>query len=153
MGTRATLVHIPRGAIRAVTEEYTRVLGNLNDCPGWETLQAVWAFPKAVLAPLTRGGKSKWSMTSRRIVERAQLFRTMGASAAWDETERAVNKERLGTRLTESKMKRAVDQAFVERVLRAVGNDAVSKACQMLVSDGVLDSRKPEVVQKLCQTH
>jgi hypothetical protein len=53
---RSTLVHIPRGAVNVVTEEYTRVLQRFNEEPGWETLHSLWAFPKAVLAPMTRGG-------------------------------------------------------------------------------------------------
>jgi hypothetical protein len=52
---RSTLVHIPRGAVNVVTEEYVRVLQRFNEEPGWETLHSLWAFPKAVLAPMTRG--------------------------------------------------------------------------------------------------
>ena len=42
---------------------------------------------------------------------------------------------------------------LLQRVVRAVGNGAISKACQLLVSDGVLDASKPEVMQKLRELH
>ena len=85
--------------------------------------------------------------------ERADMYRTLGPLATWEESELPAAKERLGTRRTSSKEERARETSFVERVVRAVGNGAVSKACQMLVSDGVLDARSEEVMQKLRDLH
>ena len=147
------MVHLPQGAAVVVTEEYTKVLRRFNREPGWETLHALWAFPKAVLAPLSRGGRSRWSKTSRKVRDRATMFGMLGAGATWKDGESLAPKESSGRRMPEAKEKRLQDTAFVERVVRAVGNGAISKACQLLVSDGVLDSNQQAVMDKLRALH
>ena len=125
------------------------MLRRFNQEPGWETLHALWAFPKAALARLTRGGRSRWSKTSRKVRDRATMFGMFGAEAAWKDGELPSPNETLGRRLPEAKERRLQDTAFVESIVRAVGNGAVSKACQLLVCDGVLDSNQQKAMDKL----
>ena len=116
------MVHMPQGAAGVVTEEYTKVLRGFNQEPGWETFHALCAFPKAVLAPMARGGRSRWSKTSRKVRDRATMFGMLGAEVMWKDGESHVPRETLGRRLPEPKEGRLQDTAFVERVVRAVCN-------------------------------
>ena len=48
---RGTILHIPRGAVEAVTRSFVSVLSRFLSEASWESFHALWAFPKAVLAP------------------------------------------------------------------------------------------------------
>ena len=52
-----TIIHIPRGAVREVEETYSHLIDTVVRERTWEALHALWAFPKAVLAPIGRMGK------------------------------------------------------------------------------------------------
>ena len=81
------------------------------------------------------------------------MFGMLGADVTWRDGESLAPKESPGRRLPEAKERPLQDTAFVERVVRAVGNGAISKACQLLVSDGVLDSNQQVVMDKLRALH
>ena len=55
---RSTILHIPRGAVEAVTRTFVEVLPRYLSEGSWESFHALWPFPKAVLAPLSRGGRT-----------------------------------------------------------------------------------------------
>ena len=42
--------------------------------PSWESLQRLLAFPKIILAPLDRGGRSHWHVVSKTIQKIAQTY-------------------------------------------------------------------------------
>ena len=71
-----TYLHIPPRARDDVALTLARVIREFVALPGWETLQRLLAFPKVVLQPLDRGGKSHWGHVGRVVQNKAQLFYT-----------------------------------------------------------------------------
>lgn len=151
----STLTHLPKGAIIVCAQAYTKLLGEFNDNPGWETLHALWAYPKTVWAPLSRTGKSHWAAVGRKITARSKAYMEDVANRPilWAQTRLPPQRERMITRMHANKVERIKDEAFVSAVTRAVGEGAISRATQMLISDGVMDSKDPEVFKQLQALH
>ena len=157
MDPRSTIVHIPRGAVQAVSLAYTACLRLFNSQPGWETLHRLWCFPKAVLAapPVRRGGKMAWAALGRLVRGRADAF---SGRAAWESWEDSRQGHPTGPDVIRTRGKRLRDSAaeqdrWAKRVTRLVSNAALSKAASQLTSEGVQDAADPRVWEELCRLH
>ena len=151
--TRGTLVHIPRGALPVVTKMYVRLVHWFVHEPGWESFHALWAFPKSVLAPLKRAGRSHWNLVGRQVSRRATDYLQRPVAESWKEAGLPAVKSTPMTR------KRARNQGDVDmerltaRIERLVGNGAPGKASRLLLSKGVFDPTDPSVATALQSLH
>jgi hypothetical protein len=150
---RPTLLHVPRGAIDPCVQTYTKLLTAFNETPAWETLHRLWAFPKCVLVPLKRGGKAHWAAVGRAVAQRARRYAAEGPGLLWTETAPENKTARVQTRQETARKERASQDAFADRIAKSVGNGAISRACQLLMSDGVQDSSNEKVMDNLRKLH
>ena len=116
----------------------------------WEALHALWAFPKAVLAPVGRGGKGHWAALGRTVSGRARAFRGRPVVESWNE---GVSSVPAGPRTRKAGGQRNQGVEWSNRVDQLVGNGAVGKAASMLLSKGVHDANSMTVLNKLRQLH
>ena len=93
---RSTILHIPRGALEAVTRTFVAVRSRFLSGASWESFHALWAFPKAVLAPLSRGGKTHYIALRRKVAARARAYMDRPLAASWAESKLP---DRLATRV------------------------------------------------------
>ena len=83
---RGTILHIPRGAVQAVSATYITLLSRYHEERSWESFHALWAFPKAVLAPLGRSGRAHSGVLGRKVVARATAYLLRPVSESWAES-------------------------------------------------------------------
>jgi len=133
------------------------VLRRFNECPCWETLHALWAFPKCVLASGARTGAAHWAALGRRIKSRALSYLARPVGESWEDTHRPVIAEdpqpgpstRGKVALDEARRK----EAWASRITTLVGRKAISKACRQLTSEGIQRASDPDVLQRLRDLH
>ena len=148
------MAHIPRGALLDVAQVYLTLLRRLNERPGWESLHALWAFPKSVLAPMQRSGRAHWAALGRVISARARAYLNQQVSVAWaSSAPRQTSRTKPVTRRTAAREQQVTEERFVGRIASLVGSGAISKACQHLLSDGIQDAMDPAVARRLRELH
>ena len=147
------MLHIPRGAVEAVTRTFVAALSRFLSESSWESFHSLWAFPKAVLAPLSRGGRTHYNALGRKIAARATAYLQRPVAASWNESKLPDKPVVRRTRGQTARDAEASAHRLHERVIRSVGNGALSKALTLLTSDGVQDADDPAVLARLRQLH
>ena len=153
MDSRGTVLHIPRGALQAVTGTYVSLLNQFLTDGSWESFHALWAFPKAVLAPIGRGGKVHSAALGRKLVARATAYLGRPVALSWADSQLPPPTVARRTRQQVSRDDALAQERLHARVLRSVGNGALSKALNLLTSDGVQDASDPLILAKLRSLH
>jgi hypothetical protein len=82
---RITVSNIPRGAAAIIAEVYSKLLHVFNTGRTWESLHALWCFPKAVLSTLPSGGRGHWARLGRVIRGRAEAFLKRPTLESWQD--------------------------------------------------------------------
>ena len=150
---RSTILHIPRGAVQAVTATFETLLSRYLREQSWEAFHALWAFPKAVLAPLSRGGKAHYSVLGRKVAARATAYLNRPVPESWSESCLPSVPPARRTRGQAAREEAAALDRVHSRVVRSVGNGALAKALNLLTSDGVQDPEDPTVLGTLQALH
>ena len=151
----ATLLHIPRQARELVAMALAATLRHFVHSPSWESLQRLLAFPKIILAPLDRGGRSHWHVVSKTVQKRAQRYMDDTVEISWAQTRRKAKTPapQLRTRQQHQNAESLQSKALLDRVESLVAQGAVSKACSLLSSDGIMDAKDPAVLEELRRLH
>jgi len=150
---RGTLVHVPRGAQATVQQTFLTLLRHFRSNPGWQSLHALWAFPKCVLVPLKRRGKNHWAATGRKVKNRAQLYLSRPVRQSWMEAALPAPTNRPNTRRRTVEAEDERLERLLSRMEGLVGHGALGKGSRLLMSDGVQDPEDPVVLQTLRDLH
>ena len=152
---RATLHHIPRGALDKVTRLFTRLLEEFMGTMTWRALHRLWCFPKVVLAAPAQGGKGTWARVGRLVCERCDSYMETPILTSWKAGLSEEQDDAKGP-ITRSRRRKAGadDEArFAQRIEQLVGHGALSKACAHLTSGLVQDVSEPRTWDQLLSLH
>jgi len=154
---RPTVTRLPRGCVMEVSRIYCLLMNKYNKHPSWESLHALWAFPKAVFAAGPRGGRAHWSSVGQSIKSRAIAYLTRPVADSWEDSKTLAQRNATGnrpwTRAFAAGAEDRDDERWVKRITKLTSHGALSKACGQLTSAGVQDARDPEVLTTLKSLH